>query len=140
MTTSIDSNIIVALWRSTHISNLKASEMLNRAQKAGKLVVFGPVYAELMADPARTTSQLDEFASDTGISIEWGIDEGIWREAGRAYRGYAQRRIRSGGGPARRILTDFIIGAHALIRGYTLLTLNGKDYEAAFPKLTIVAN
>jgi hypothetical protein len=138
MTTSIDSNIIVALWRDTHSSNRIAAKLLHHAQKRGKLVVSAPVYAELMADPDRTESELDEFASDTGIAVEWTIEEVIWREAGRAYRDYARRRIRSGGGPPRRVLADFIIGAHALIRGYTLLTLNGRDYVAAFPTLPII--
>jgi hypothetical protein len=140
MTTSIDSNIIVALWRNTHSSNRIASKLLDQAQKRGKLVVSAPVYAELMADPNRSESELDKFASDTGISIEWTIEEDIWREAGRAYRAYAQRRIHSGGGSPKRILADFVIGAHALVRGYTLLTLNARDYVTAFPKLAVVSS
>ena len=35
---------------------------------------------------------------------------------------------------------DFIIGAHAALRGYTLLTLDGQLYKAAFPALKIVSN
>jgi predicted nucleic acid-binding protein len=93
----------------------------------------------MMADPARSESQLDQFAANTGISIEWKIEEDVWRETGRAYCEYARRRIRSGGGHPRRIPTDFIIGAHAVVCGYTLLTLNRRDYAAAFPKLKIVS-
>jgi predicted nucleic acid-binding protein len=137
MTTSIDSNIVVALWWNAHSFNRIAASLLGEAQRRGKLVICAPVYAELLADPARSEDQLDQFASDAGISIEWKIEEEIWRAAGRAYCAYAQRRIRSGGGPPKRILADFIIGAHALVRGYTLLTLNERDYAAAFPALPL---
>jgi predicted nucleic acid-binding protein len=40
----------------------------------------------------------------------------------------------------RRILTDFLIGAHALVRGFTLLTFDQRLYAAAFPELNILAN
>jgi predicted nucleic acid-binding protein len=139
VTTSIDSNVIVALWWDSRSANRVAANMLKEAHKRGNLIMSAPVYAELIADPRRSEAELDEFALDTGISIEWKIDEEIWREAGRAYRSYAMRRVRSGGNPPRRILADFIIGAHALKRGYSLLTLNGSDFSAAFPALTIVS-
>jgi predicted nucleic acid-binding protein len=139
MTSSIDTNIIVALWRMDHPANQVAVNMLSAAHEHGGLVVSAPVYAELMADPNRTERDLQEFISESGISVEWKLEEEIWREAGRAYRDYARRRIRSGGGPPRRILADFVIGAHAVLRGYTLLTLNGRDYAAVFPKLVLVS-
>jgi predicted nucleic acid-binding protein len=139
MTTSIDSNIVVALWWKSHSSNSNAARLLAESRKRGALVISAPVYAELIADPNRTEGEVDDFASDTGISIDWEIDEDIWREAGKAYGSYAQRRMKSGAGPPRRLLADFIIGAHASIRGYALLTLNERDYKAAFPKLTVVS-
>jgi predicted nucleic acid-binding protein len=139
MTTSIDSNIVVALWFKSHSANSVAARLLGEAQKLGELVISAPVYAELMGDPARSESQLDRFAAETGISIEWKIEEDTWREAGRAYSEYARRRKDSGGSYPRHILTDFIIGAHAVVRGYTVLTLNARDYAVAFPKLKVVS-
>jgi predicted nucleic acid-binding protein len=38
----------------------------------------------------------------------------------------------------RRILADFLIGAHACERGYRLLTLDDRLYRAAFPDLALV--
>jgi predicted nucleic acid-binding protein len=140
MTTSIDSNLISALWNSQDSGNVAAAKMLGQTRKQGNLVVVGPVYSELMAGPLRDEAALDEFFAETGIFIDWGVDEEIWREAGRAFRGYAQRRIRSRGGPPRRILVDFVVGAHAALRGYTLLTLDRRLYAAAFPKLRIISN
>jgi predicted nucleic acid-binding protein len=33
---------------------------------------------------------------------------------------------------------DFVIGAHALVKGYTLLTLDEGMYRTAYPRLRIV--
>jgi predicted nucleic acid-binding protein len=138
MTTSIDSNVIVALWWEQDPLNRVAAKMLVQAQKQGRLVIPAPTYAELMGDPKRSETELDEFLAETGILVDWVLDEDIWREAGRAYRGYIHRRRSSTGTFPRRILTDFLIGAHALVRGYSLLTLDQRLYAAAFPTLTVM--
>jgi predicted nucleic acid-binding protein len=101
-------------------------------------MVSGPVYSELMAGPLRDEASLDLFFADTGIKIDWTMDEEIWRVAGRAYDGHTLRRKKSGSGPPRRILADFLIGAHALVRDYSLLTIDYEHYEIAFPALRII--
>jgi predicted nucleic acid-binding protein len=50
---------------------------------------------------------------------------------------YAERRHKQRDTGVRRILADFLIGAHADVRGYRLLTLDERLYRAAFPSLTI---
>ncbi len=139
MTISIDSNIIVALWRQDDPANHLAYSLLGKARKQEGLIVSAPVYAELMGDPRRTESGLNEFFRETGISVDWTIDERIWREAGRAYQDYIQRRRSGVGTFPRRILADFVIGAHALATGCSLLTFDRRLYAAAFPELAIVA-
>ena len=139
MTISIDTNVIAALWKDDHSMNAVVVEMLGGLIAHEKLVVSGPVYAELMAGPLRDEASLDHFFEDTGIDVDWELDEEIWREAGRAFRAYVQRRQASQGGEARRILTDFLIGAHAQVRGYTVLTLDCDDFAAAFPTLPILS-
>ena len=138
MTTSIDSNVIAALWNNEDPFNAVAVEKLSQAGMQGKLVVPGPVYAELLGGPLRDEAALDLFFAETGIAIDWTLGEEIWREAGRVYRAYVQRRSRSGGQLSRRILTDFLIGAHAVVRGYTLLTFDQRLYAAEFPTLTVL--
>ncbi|MGH9605384.1 MAG: type II toxin-antitoxin system VapC family toxin [Terracidiphilus sp.] len=139
MMTSIDSNIVVALWWKLSPFNAVAAQMLAQAQQGGALILSAPVYAELMGDPARTESGLDDFLSNTGISVDWVLEEEVWREAGRAHRGYIQRRKVNRDAHPRRILADFLIGAQALIRGYALLTFDLRLYAAAFPNLKIVS-
>jgi predicted nucleic acid-binding protein len=139
MTTSIDTNVIVALWWKGDPLNKTAAGLLNHAGSQGNLVVPAPVYAELMGDPARDEAGLDEFLRDTGIVIDWILDEGVWREAGRANRGYIRRRRLTRGSLPRHILTDSLIGAHAFVRGYALATFDRRLYASAFPRLTIIS-
>ena len=35
-------------------------------------------------------------------------------------------------------LPDFFIGAHAAVRGYTLLTRDAARYRACFPRLALI--
>jgi predicted nucleic acid-binding protein len=139
MTISIDSNVIVALWRQADPFNSAAATMLNRSRLQSRLLVSAPVYVELLGDPSRDEAALDTFLEETGISIDWTLDERVWREAGRANRGYIRRRQSSGGSLPRRLVTDFLIGAHALVGGHTLLTFDQRLYAAAFPNLAIIA-
>ena len=48
-------------------------------------------------------------------------------------------RYRRCGGARRSPLPDFYIGAHAAVRGMTLLTRDARRYSTYFPRLRIVA-
>jgi predicted nucleic acid-binding protein len=137
MTTAIDTNVIVALWDAEDSLHVAARAVLEKALNEGALVISGAVYAELMAAPGRTEAFIDRFCEETGIAVEWELGERVWRAAGTAFQSYAARRRRRKEGEARRILADFLIGAHALVNGYKLLTLDGRTYETAFPRLRI---
>jgi predicted nucleic acid-binding protein len=139
MTTAIDTNVLVALWDAGDTLHEQARQALERAFGRGSLVITGVVYAELLAAPVRPEAFLDRFCEDTGISVEWELSEEIWRGAGRAFQRYAAQRKKQPGPAPRRILADFLIGAHALVNGYQLLTLDEGTYRASFPRLGIVA-
>ncbi len=138
MSTAIDSNVLVAFWDSDDALNSLARSALNAAWSRGTLVVAAPVYAELLAFPGRTEAFLDSFFSETNISVDWEIDQTIWRTAGRVFQSYAARRRKQRDSGPRRILADFLIGAHALRRSHRLLTLDSGLYKAAFPRLTVI--
>lgn len=137
MITALDSNILVALWEADQTLSSAANLALKSARTAGNLIISAPVYAELLAGAGRTEKFLDSFFADTGIAIDWDLDESIWRSAGLAYQSYATRRRKQRGSEPRRIQGDFLIGAHALEHGYDLLTLDERLYAAAFPRLPI---
>jgi hypothetical protein len=54
--------------------------------------------------------------------------------AGRCYLKYRKK-----GGEKRSPLPDFYIGAHAAVRGMTLMTRDVSRYRTYFPKLTIIS-
>jgi hypothetical protein len=139
MTTAVDTNVIIALWDDDPKLSGLAQLALDGALARGTIVLSGPVFAELLAAPSRNENFVDSFLRETGLTVEYTLEERIWRAAGRAYRAYAvRRRMERDSGP-RRILADFLIGAHASERGYQLLTLDSGLFEAAFPKLGILS-
>jgi len=138
MITAIDTNVIIALWDQDEAINSVAQSALDAALRRGRLVIPAPVFSELVACPGRTEGFLDTFLRETGISVDWDLDEAIWRTAGRAFQSYVARRRTHRDFGARRILVDFLIGAFALEKGYRLLTLDHRLYRASFPGLTIV--
>ena len=137
MAIAIDTNILVTLLDGEVEWEAAAQRSLEKAADSGGLVICGAVFAELLAHPRKTEAFLMEFCSETGISIDWSMDEAIWRSAGRAYVRYAKNRRRQRAGSPRRILTDFIIGAHAVENRHPLLTADSRVYRSAFPKLKL---
>ncbi len=77
------------------------------------------------------------FLEETRIGVDWELSQRVWRLAGRAFQDYAERRQRQRDRGTRRILADFIIGAHTFTNGFCLLTLDERLYRAAFPNLII---
>lgn len=138
MTISIDSNVIAALWNADDPFNEAASSALHSARRRASLVISAPVYAELLAGPHRTDTNLDGFLYETGITVDWQFAEVVWKTAGNAFRAYATRRRKSGKEHPRRLLADFLIGAQALCSSYSLLTLDHRLYEVSFPALAVL--
>jgi predicted nucleic acid-binding protein len=134
---SLDTSVLIALWDDTNALNLAARRCLDRARALGQLRISAPVYGELMGHPSRTIAEIDSILSITGIDIDWRFEEAVWRAAGAAFQGFVRRRMASTGALPRRILTDFLIGAHTVVNGHTLLTLDRKHYEAAFPGIRL---
>jgi predicted nucleic acid-binding protein len=134
MRTAIDTNVISALWSAEPLSPL-VSEELDDAAGGGGLVICAPVYAELLAHPRASVPFVDDFLDETEIAIDFDIGEPVWREASVRFAKYAARRRASRGGSPKRLLADFIVGAHALIRADRLLTLDASWYEMYFPEL-----
>jgi predicted nucleic acid-binding protein len=138
MITAVDTNVLVALWDRDDALNSTAQAALDAAFARGKLVISGAVFAELLALPHRREAFIEEFLGETGIGVDWITDEAVWRLAGRAFQAYANRRRKQKSAEPRRLLADFLIGAHAVENGIALLTLDDGIYRAAFPKLRIV--
>jgi predicted nucleic acid-binding protein len=137
MTTALDTNVVVAFWGPEPSLNLAIQTALESAFSQGTVIVSAPVFAELVAGPGRSEDFVNAFFEDSGVTVDWELGEEIWRSAGRAFRAYAERRRKQRDSGARRILVDFLIGAHAIAHGHRLLTLDERHYRAAFPTLKI---
>ena len=104
----------------------------------GSLIISPFVFAELLAYPRATEDFVRGFLHATGIVVDLKLDEKIWTEAGLRYARYSARRRQTTGEGPRRILPDFMIGAHALVQAERLLTLDPKRYSQDFPELRLL--
>ena len=137
MRTALDTNILSALWSHEALAN-QIAKLLGEARAQGGLVICAPVFVELMAHPSVTQDFVEEFLKETGIAVDFSLDEQVWRESAKGYAAYAHRRRRSGGDSPKRMLVDFVIASHAWLHADRLMTLDPKRYSQDFPKLQIV--
>ena len=134
MRTALDTNVLSALWSAEPLS-AEVSEALEDAAAAGGLVICAVVYAELLAHPKASPDFVDGFLAATDIAVDFSFGEPVWREVAARFAKYAVRRRASRGRSAKRLVADFLVGAHALIRADRLLTLDRSRYARDFPEL-----
>jgi predicted nucleic acid-binding protein len=137
MRVAVDTNVFVRFLAGGPDLAPPARIALERAAAEAEVVVSPAVFAELVAGN-RSPEEVARFFEEKNIAVHWDLNEEVWREAGLRYAAYARdRRKRSGAGP-RRILADFLIGAHALLMaGGNLLTSDTRIFASYFPELRI---
>lgn len=139
MITAIDTNVLSAIWaRESHAEEL--GTLLHGLGREGALIVSAPVWAELSAGPGIGTTLCTQLLRALGIRIELELSRKAWNLAAEAFVAYAERRRSAGAGRPRRILADFLVGAHAADKAQRLITLDGGFYRAVYPDLTLVRN
>lgn len=157
MITSVDTNVLLDVLTPGSAHSDESDAALASAVGEGAVVISELVYAEL-SSYFPTKQALDVFLSETGIRLERSSPD-VLHEAGRAWRGYTQRRPASLGCPAcgatqnvrcercgtrirprQHVLPDFMIGAHAVARSDRLLTRDRGYYATYFPDLTLGFN
>jgi predicted nucleic acid-binding protein len=129
--TALDTNIVVAIFQGFD----EVFRAVVRFRAEGRIVACPVVFSELLAN--RERSVVEAFFERGRVGVEWALPLEVWATAGAAYREYAVRRREPGGGEPRRILADFLIGAHALSSGGRLLTLDPGFYRTNFPGLEV---
>ena len=101
-------------------------------------MIAAPIFAELLAHPRATGPFVEEFLESTRIDVDFDLGETVWRDAGRRFAAYARRRESSAGGDTKRLLVDFLIGSHALLKADRLLTLDARRYRTDFRDLKLL--
>jgi predicted nucleic acid-binding protein len=135
---TLDTNIVVGVLEGEEALAARLALILDRLADQGSVLIAPVVYAELLAAPSRSPALIEAFLAQTPVRVDWSLEEAVWRAAGLAYRAYVVRR-QSAQEAERRILADFVIGAHAVQRQATLLTWDNRIYHAYFPGLVTVA-
>lgn len=131
MATLVDTNVLVDVAVRDPVFLAWSRLALIRAGQAGPLVINPVIYAEFSV---RYESP-DEV--DALLPYENLIREGLpWTAAFAA--GAAFRRYRAAGGARDRLLPDFLIGAHAVVRDYQILTRDPKGYRSYFPSVHLI--
>jgi len=138
MAIALDTNIIWPVLAGTEPTASILTPLLEDYSVSDGLVISAPVYAETLAGPGASVAELDAALARARIAVDVALSPEMWREAGLAYRAYAERRLSSRGGLPRRILADFIIGVHALRTATALITTDQEHFGRHFPLLQII--
>ncbi|PZM07634.1 type II toxin-antitoxin system VapC family toxin [Rhizobium tubonense] len=131
MVTIIDTNVLVDLAIPGSTWHNWSHEQVFSAFKSGPVVINPIIYAEFSVR-YRAMDEVDRLLPES----EFRRENLPWPAAFAAAAAF--RLYRKGGGERERILPDFLIGAHAAIRGYALLTRDPKGYRSYFPSISLI--
>ncbi len=128
MITAVDTSVLLDVFIPDETFGPRSAKWLRSAYDAGAIVICDIVYAELApAFPDRAA--LDDALSRINVTSS-SIDASTAWDAGRRWLQY-----RRAGGRRTRIITDFLIGAHAVAAAERFLTRDRGFYRTYFPEL-----
>ena len=130
--TLVDTNVLLDLATGDPVWSEWSTNALRYARLHGELVINAIVFSEI-SSAFEQIEEVDQFLADSSCRRE----DLPWASAfvaGQAFREYRRR-----GGIQSSTLPDFLIGAHALVLGYALLTRDRTQYKSYFPTLRLMS-
>ncbi|MFC1820574.1 type II toxin-antitoxin system VapC family toxin [Thermodesulfobacteriota bacterium] len=128
----MDTNILLDVFLPDKSFAPGSAELLKRAYDEGAVIICDIVYAELVPQFSDRTS-LDNTLGTLNVSFSH-LNTEIAYIAGEKWSLY-----RKSGGKRTRIITDFLIGAHAMIKAERFITRDRRFYKSYFPELKILS-
>ena len=128
----VDTNVLVDVlqddpqWAAWSIQQLRAQASIHQ------LTINPVIYAEISLSFS-TLEALDSVVAMLGLEMREIPRPALFLAA----KAYAQYRKR--GGSKQQVLSDFFIGAHAAVQGWSLLTRDAGRFRTYFPTLEVLA-
>lgn len=132
MITAVDTNILLDVFLPDENFASDSAKLLKLAYDEGAIIICDIVFAELVPQfPEK--SVLDKTLRTLNISFSH-LDTETAYIAGEKWRLY-----RESGGKRERIIADFLIGAHAMIKAERFITRDRGFYRSYYPDLNILS-
>jgi predicted nucleic acid-binding protein len=152
--TALDTNVLLDVLGGDDAASSAATQTLSAAAVAGPLVICSVVHAELAAS-FEHQDEVEQFLGDLGVQLEAFSTDALWRGA-QAWRAYARRRGWRIQCPScgqqfalrcdacqrtvawrQHIISDFLVGGHAVAQADRLMTRDLGYYRTYFPDLPL---
>ena len=128
----VDSSVLLDLFLHDRQWFEWSSGAVDEAAELGPLVINPVVLAEVSV--RYSTLELLDAALPRDFLRREPIPDAAAFLAGKAFLRYRRR-----GGPRTTLLPDFLVGAHAAVRRYRLITRDPRRFRDYFPTLQIIA-
>ncbi|MGH6899881.1 MAG: type II toxin-antitoxin system VapC family toxin [Geminicoccaceae bacterium] len=127
----VDTNVLLDVVTNDPVWADWSQRQLEKLALQTRLAINPVVYAELSIG-FRRIDEVEAILAATGVEIE-EIPRPALFLAGKAFQAYRAR-----GGRRTGVLSDFFIGAHAVVADIALLTRDTRRYRSYFPTVMLI--
>ena len=129
----VDTNVLLDVVQDDPTWAEWSQRQLDAARLGDSLCINPVIYAELSMAFARI-EELEAVVADGELELEEIPREALFL-AGKVFLRYRQRSRAS----TKRNVPDFFIGAHAAVRGWSILTRDVGRYRSYFPTVPLIS-